>query len=132
MWKPATHAPDHRPGGIDPNMPGGMHQVGASGEPAFQNGWSNQAGDDVVAMYFLIVIGRPNELNAARDTIIRYHHKVLEIAGDVAGGADGTVVFTLPLEFRQEFSAPMSAHDDAGVYVPCRVYANGEFVRGIP
>ncbi len=129
--KPYYHGRDHRPGGTDPATPGPRHYIGDSGEPAFQNSWVNIGGDSV-PMHFLIVIGRPNDLNEDGTEIVQYQHKVLEIAGETTGRADGTVVFTLPLAYRFEEDRPYPSHDDAGVYVPCRLYVNGEFVRGAP
>jgi hypothetical protein len=128
--KPVVHGRDHRPGGPDPSAPGTRHNIGDSGEPAFQNSWANIGGDSV-PMHFLIVIGRPNKLNAAGDTIVQYNHKVVEIAGDVTGGTNGTAVFTIPLAYQFEEDRPYPAHDSLGDYVPCRLYANGEFVRGV-
>jgi hypothetical protein len=134
--KPYKHGFDHRPGGMDPASPGVRHLIGTGGEPGFQNGWENMAptGDIPVPvpMHFLIVIGQLNWMDLDGVTILQYQPKVVEIAGDVDGGADGTTVFTIPPAYRFEHDRPYPAHDNGGVYVPSRLYADGRYVRGTP
>lgn len=129
--KPVHHGGDHRPGGPDPSKPGVRHLIGGSGEPGFESSWANVGGASV-PMHFLIVIGRPNLLDPDTGDILQYNHKVLEIAGDITGGADATTVFTITPAYRFEHDRPYPAHDDDGNYVPCRLYADGRFVRGQP
>lgn len=56
----------------------------------------------------------------------------LEIQGDVTGVAPGDTVFVLPDQYRLDHDVPVHSHDDAGVYVPCRLLATGEFIYGVP
>lgn len=123
MTGPAYHWRTHPPEGTDPLVTGVWHYVGETDEPAFENGWANVGGGDAVPLRFRLIIGPAKGSTQPK--------KSLEIQGDVTGGADGTVVFTLPSAYRQDYSVPLSSHDDTGTYVPCRVYANGEFVRGV-
>lgn len=126
----AAHGRSHSPESEDAIYTGKWHYVGETGEPAFENGWVNQGGT-TVPMRFRIAVGRPNVLDET-GAIVYYCDKQLDFQGDVVGGADGTTVFTLPNEFRLDYDTPLDAHDDLGVHVPCRVYADGSFVRGIP
>lgn len=64
--------------------PEGWRQVGATGEPAFQNSWVNySAGYQTAAFY--------------KDKSGRVH-----LRGLVKSGTDGTVIFTLPVGYRPE------------------------------
>lgn len=74
------------------------HEVGASGEPAFQNGWAN-------------VGGVTDETLAFRKTYFQLEMKGLIDSGTIT---DGTVVFTLPdlLGYR-----PANLIKVAGMYV---------------
>jgi hypothetical protein len=41
-------------------------------------------------------------------------------------------VFTLPPAYRLDYDVPYRGHDAGGLYVACRLYVNGDFVRGTP
>lgn len=55
----------------------------------------------------------------------------LEIQGDVTGVVSGDIVCTFPAGYRPDHDVPVDGHDDAGNYVACRLYANGNFVYGV-
>jgi hypothetical protein len=83
-------------GVIDP-----WHVVGAAGEPAFQNGWGNQAGYDAVAF--------------RKDPFGR-----VWIRGAVSGGATGTTIFTLPAGYRPvaaDYHVTLGDSGAAGNYI---------------
>jgi hypothetical protein len=58
------------------------HKIGGAGEPAFQNGWTNESpGDEVTAAFYKDPFG------------------VVHLKGIVTGGSNGTI-FTLPARYR--------------------------------
>jgi hypothetical protein len=93
--------------------------VGDPGEPAFENGWGNATATTLipnpVPMRFRVALGGG-----------------IDIEGDVMGGADGTVVFTLPAGYRPDKDKPLHAHDDDKNYVAGRVFSDGTVVLGTP
>jgi hypothetical protein len=130
--KPIIHGLDHSPGAADPAYTGPWHYIGGTDEPDFENGWDNIGGDDNVPMRYRLIVGPPNRLKIDGTLDQLQPRKSIEIQGDVDGGADGTTVFTLPLAHRLDYSVPFPSHDNAGNYVPCRLYKDGTFVRGTP
>lgn len=80
--RPVIHNRDHRRGGADA-INGRWHYVGGTGEPAFQNSWTNTGGT-----YGALRFGKNDD--------------ELVIHGNVTGGTSGTVVFTLPADHRPE------------------------------
>lgn len=98
---------------------GPWRYVGDPGEPAFQNGWANAAASAAI----------PNPVP------MRFRGALgggIDIEGDVAGGADGTVVFTLPPIYRPDKDKPLHAHDDDKNYIAGRVFSDGTVVLGTP
>lgn len=81
------------------NVDTGWRVVGAAGQPAFQNGWTQY------------------DLRTAR---FRRRHGIVFLDGIVANGTSGTVVFYLPIGFRPR---------NAGIYdillVTCTSAGNG-------
>ncbi len=65
--------------------PEGWHEVGAAGEPAFQNSWHNIAGMPPV----------PETVAFYKD-----HEGVVHLKGAALGGANVTVIFQLPAGYR--------------------------------
>jgi hypothetical protein len=140
--RPAAHGRDHTPEGADAVYAGPWYYVGAGGMmpdgspvPDFQNGWHNIVGtDDPVPLRFRILLGPPNLLlpDGTVDEDSRSTSKDVQVQGDIDGGGDGTVVFSLPPSYRLDYDVPMGAHDSSMMYVACRLYKNGDFVRGTP
>lgn len=124
--KPVLHGRDHRPGGADPSDPGPWHNVGDSGEPAFQNSWEN-VGTGLAPMRFRLIIGSPL---AAGDSGTPQGNSI-EIQGSVIGGLTATVIFTLPVGYRPSHELRLAASDDVGDFVVLRVLASGDVIFGI-
>lgn len=120
--KPANHGRDHRGGSLHDGIPAEWHNVGDSGEPAFQNGITNQGGG-LVPMRFRLLPGDPLD---GGDT-----HGCLEIQGSVTGGSTGDVIFTLPIGYRPSHELRLAASDDSGNFLVLRVLANGEVIWGV-
>lgn len=122
---------------IGPYQPGitfGWARYWIISAPIFQNGWGNISPGTIpnpVPMGFRLSVGQLNKLDRNTGAIIWYGDHQVEIAGDVAGGSSGTAVFTLPPAYRLNYDVPFPAHDSSMNYVACRLYATGEFVRGI-
>lgn len=105
--------------------------------PIFQNGWVNMGATGAipnpVPMGYTMTVGQPNTLDRNTGAITVYGDHRMEIAGDVTGGNQGTVVFYLPPVYRLPYDRPVPGHDDLGAYMPSRLYAaDGRFVRGTP
>lgn len=91
--------------------PEAWHEVGATGEPAFQNGWVNY---DTTAGY--------NTTGFYKDSNGRVHLKGLLGSGTVSTSATG-IIFTLPAGYRpakKEIQQPYS-QNSAGAVVGARV-----------
>lgn len=88
------------------------HNVDDPDEPAFQNSWAN-AGGGLAPLRF-------------RRTL----DGSVEIQGSVTGGAPGTVIFTLPEEFRPDFELHQPGSDDTGAFMVIVVKANGDVQGG--
>lgn len=136
------HATRHSPRGSDPTPTDLWHYIGGTGEPPFVTG-SNMAptvdSPNPVPSRFRLSMGPPNEVTydyttspATALTIVTYTYHQIEIQMDVTGVTTGDIVFVLPLEYQHDYDVPFHTHDDAGLYVPCRLLATGEFVYGIP
>lgn len=123
--KPANHGRDHRGGSLHDGIPTEMHYVGDPGEPAFQNGWANSGGTLENMRFYLLPGYDPDE---AETYGIRGR---LWIEGSCTGGANGTVVFTLPDGYRPRKEKRIAASDDDGNFVVLRVLASGDVIRGI-
>jgi hypothetical protein len=138
---PAVHGRDHQPEGPDAVYAGFWYYVGAGGVmpdgtpvPVFQNGWHNIAATSTtfpVPMRFRLLLGPPNTVMIGGVLDLVTTQKDVQIQGDVDGGGNGTVVFKLPPSMRLDYDVPMHGHDASGVYVPCRLFKNGDFVRGV-
>jgi hypothetical protein len=90
------------------------HVVGAAGEPAFQNGWANYgAGEQTLAF--------------RKDPFGRVYMR-----GIVKGGANATVIFTLPTGYRPPLGAncsiPTASGSNTGI---ASVAANGNVVLSL-
>lgn len=130
---PRYHGYSQRPGGSDSTQAGPMHLIGSPGEPDFITGFNMAPTDAIpnpVPMGYCLIVGRPNIMDG--DQVLQYTEHKLEIVGDVDGVAPGDTVFVLPAEYRFPDDRPCHTHDFAGNYVPCRLYATGEFVYGVP
>lgn len=55
----------------------------------------------------------------------------LELQGDLEGLSPGDIICTFPDPYRPDHDLPVHGRDDAGVYVPCRLYTSGDFVYGV-
>ena len=90
-----------------------FHEVGASGEPAFQNSWVNEsAATETTAAFFKDPWG------------------VVHFKGIVTGGAGGTTLFTLPAAYRPTKSvciATIRNPSAASAYI-C-VFSNGNVTQ---
>jgi len=135
--KPAVHGRDHTPEGPDAVYCGPWYYVGSGDTmpdgtivPGFENGWQNVGGTKV-PMRFRLVLGPPNLVRRDGTVDIVIAQKQTEIQGDVIGGANGTTVFTAPPSHRPDYDTPVPGHDTNGLYVACRFYADGRFVRGV-
>jgi hypothetical protein len=130
-----NHGWQHSADGQDPGYCGRWHNVGAAGEPTFQNGWTNMSPTgsvpNPVPLRFRISMGPPNVLDASNATIMQYQPHQVEIQGDITGGSTGTVVFQVPVWAQLDYDVPMDAHDSGGNYVPCRLLSTGYFYRGV-
>lgn len=123
--KPANHGRDHRGGSLHDGIPAEWHYVGDPGEPAFKNGWANSGGDLERIRFSLLPGYDPDEATGAG------LWGRVEIQGSCTGGADGSVVFTLPEGYRPQKELRRPASDDQGNFVVYRVLATGDVVRGI-
>lgn len=120
---------NHDPGSHQPTNTGPWHNIGDAGEPAFVNGSNAAPTIDIpnpVPLRFRLSVGPPNLIDDG-DVLIYTKHQI-EIQGDVTGLLSGDVVFVLPIEYRHDFDVPYHTHDDNKNYVPCRLFASGEFV----
>lgn len=90
--RPVLHNRDHRRGGSDA-INGRWYYVGAADASAFENDWTNAGGGMAALRYGL-------------------DDDELVIIGDIIGGEDGTVVFTLPASH-----TPDESHPQPGVSV---------------
>jgi hypothetical protein len=126
----AVHGRFHKPEGEDPVHTGDWHNVGDPGEfEVFITG-ANLGGSNV-PFRVRIAVGRPNVLDAAGN-ILYYCDKQLEFQGDVTTVSAGDTITNIRPEFRLDYDVPIHVHDDAGNYVACRLYVNGDFVYGVP
>ena len=73
-----------------------FHEVGAPGEPLFQNGWSNFGSEVATAAFYKDPLG------------------VVHLRGTLAGSPDGTVAFTLPPGYRPPASLTIPLAASAG------------------
>ena len=89
------------------------YRVGASEdyEIPFQNSWANVGGSGIPAAAFY--------LDESGTVIMK---------GKVDGGAEGTTIFTLPVEYRPEHYEPFVVKMDGGGSANVGVYPNGEVV----
>lgn len=113
--KPVIHGRDHN-NGMDP-IPADWHNVGGSGEPAFQNSWANSGGTKVPMRFRFLPVrdsssGQPG----------------IEIQGSVTGGTTGSTIFTLPVTL--DYDLHLAASDDAGSFLVLTVKQNGDVVAG--
>jgi hypothetical protein len=80
------------------------HYVGTTGEPPFQNGWSNAGGGLLNLRY---------RWNLAGGT---------DIQGSITSGTPGSIIFSLPSGYYDpDGEARIIGVDDAGVVVPLRI-----------
>lgn len=123
--KPANHGRDHRGGSLHDGIPAEWHNVGDPGEPAFQNGITNQGGG-LVPMRFRLLPGYDPDSASTTGT-----YGCLEIQGSVTGGVNGDVIFTLPAGYRPSHELRLAASDDAGNFLVLRVLASGDVIWGV-
>lgn len=91
---------------------GGVDDLLGPISPPFQNGWTNSLGDDAPVSFTLV-------------------NGWVHIRGGFSGGADGTVVFTLPDGYRPAYQVPMVIPTgDPGHYATVIVGTNGDVVFG--
>lgn len=94
------HGRDHRWGGADKLVDGDWTYVGTAGldgvdslltyeSPPFENGWTNVLGDEAPVSFMHTIAGW------------------VHIRGGFFGGADGSIVFTLPVGYRPVYQQPM-------------------------
>ena len=130
------HGRRNAPDGSDPAYAGVEHHVGDPGVyEQFINGANAAASASSpipAPLTVRLVNGPPNAMGSDGVTITEYTDHVLEICGDVTGVSSGDTVFILRPEFRFAVDKPCKAHDDNGVYVPCRLLSTGEFIYGVP
>jgi hypothetical protein len=124
------HGRDHAPGGADPTPTGRWHNVGDPGEHETFITGANLGGTNV-PLRLRLAVGPPNVLDQD-GSILAYTKHQLEIQGDVTAVSPGDTVFNLRPEYRFEYDLPVAMHDDAGNYVACRLYTDGDFVYGVP
>ena len=87
---------------------GAWHYVGDPGEPAFENSWANAGGADAPVSYIKTMNGW------------------VHIRGAFIGGAQNTVVFTLPVGYRPAYQQEMVIPTTAATnYATCVVGTNG-------
>ena len=114
--KPVYHGPDHKPEGDDPIKTGVIHNIGDSGEPTFENGWTGTGS-------FRLIVGPAGEGDGK---------KALEVGASVSGGTPGTAAFTLPAGYAPIADTPkLIGVDDMGAIVIWRVLATGEVLVGL-
>jgi hypothetical protein len=138
------HGNRHAPRGSDPTVCDVWIYVGVDTRVPFVNGANAAPTIDVpnpVPARFRISVGPPNECeysgwdsstDPVASAILAYTDHQVEIQGDITGLVTGDVVFVIPLEFQLEFDVPYHAHDDSGIYVPCRLLSSGEFIWNVP
>lgn len=86
------------------------HEIGAAGEPAFQNGWVNWGGGDATAAF--------KRLGG-----------VVYIKGTIKSGVAGTF-FTLPVGYRPAKSHYFSAASNGG-YAEASISSAGDVIFGV-
>jgi len=82
------------------------HEIGAAGEPAFENSWANVGG---------VYANMAFRIDA---------DKFMHWRGRVDGGADGTSVFTLPVDKRPDEQLEIPVRAEAAAYIS--IHTNGE------
>jgi len=104
--------------------PEGWHIVGASGEPAFQNGWANMAGEAIAAFY----------IDASN---------IVRLKGAIDTGINVTTAFTLPESYWPDEIMRLSADrvntigaakvtvDTSGNVIPTNGNTNGISLTGL-
>lgn len=83
------------------------HLVGATGEPGFLNSWANAGGSDSVAAFRISPFG------------------VVSLKGLVDTGSAGTVIFTLPTDYRPSETMRWPGGGD-GTYSRVQVQTDGD------
>jgi hypothetical protein len=108
------HGHDHRSMGMD-WIPADWHYVGAAGEPAFQNGWSNSGGSKAPLRFRYMPGVDSNSLQPA-----------VKIEGSITGGT--STIFTLPITL--DYDTYHIVADDSGAPVTITVQQSGDVVDG--
>jgi hypothetical protein len=98
--------------------------------PVFQNSWANSGGT-LAAMRYKLSVGPPHVTDESNGSVIDLSDHQIEIQGSVTGGADGTVVFTLPPAYAPDADLRLNASDDTGLFVVMQVLATGDVIRGL-
>ena len=86
------------------------HEIGTSGEPVFQNSWTNYGSPYTVAAFY------------------KDPYNVVRLKGFITGGTstDGTVVFTLPEGYRPSERIVLTTENSGWNPMSIDVYQNGE------
>lgn len=102
------HGRLHLAGGSDPIPPAEKHLVGTTDEPPFLNSWDDSPEVDAEPVAFWLDIGGS-----------------LQIVGSPTGGANGSIVFTLPELYWPEFVEVFVAGTPGGGLVELTAYTDG-------
>jgi tetrahydromethanopterin S-methyltransferase subunit B len=86
------------------------HVVGAAGEPAFLNSWTNYAGGYATAGFYKDSLG------------------IVHLRGLVKSGT-ATTIFTLPVGYRPEYYVLFATSTDPNIYGRCDVLTTGAVVK---
>lgn len=114
--RPVIHGQEHQPRGADPSRTERWHKCGDPGEPPINPALNGRA-------WFRGLVGP-----------IGHEQSSIEVMIAIDGGADGDVIFTLPVpyfNFAGGEKIPASGHDSMGLYRAWYLDgANGNVVLG--
>lgn len=99
--------------------------------PVFQNGWANSGGT-LSRMKYKLAVGPPHVTDPDNGTVIDFSDHLIALRGSVTGGANDTVVFTLPPAYCPEEDERIDASDDAFGFLVMQVLATGDVIRTQP
>ena len=117
--KPVTHGWDHRPGGLDPTLPGYWHYVASSGS-AWSSSTTYNPGDVVSHDVFLYTCMVSNTNREPNVNPIWAHFWMIDVPlfqNSWSNISAGTIPTPVPMRYRLVVGAPNTLDIDSGTIV---------------